>query len=146
MANLLKIIAVGKVKETSFAERCDEYARRVRRYGKLEVTEIADSDRETEGRGIVRELSREGHAFKVAFSEEGREFTTSELAKRLSNADRKMVLVIGGPFGLTDGVKSACDEVWSLSRLTFTHEMARMLLLEQLYRVLNLNSGGHYHH
>jgi len=143
---LLEIIAVGRLKERSFAERCAEYAKRLGGYAKLRIVELADDTVAGEGAAILRELDRERHAEVVVLSEEGREFSTSEFAARLAAADRKVVFVIGGPFGLAPEVKARARLIWSLSRLTFTHEMARMLLLEQLYRACNLNAGGNYHH
>ena len=64
----------------------------------------------------------------------------------LEKSDRKMVFVIGGPFGIAPEVKARADLLLALSRMTFTHEMARMLFLEQLYRSMNLLNGGSYHH
>lgn len=143
---LLKVIAVGKVRERSLAERCGEYLKRLGAYAKIQLVEVADGTIASEGAAILRELDREHHAEIIALSEEGREFTTAEFAAHLAAADTKLVFVIGGPFGLTPEVKARARFVWSLSRLTFTHEMARMLLLEQLYRCCNLNAGGNYHH
>ena len=79
-------------------------------------------------------------------SEEGKLLTTGAFASYISAADRKIVFVIGGPFGLTPEVKARATLLWSLSPLTFTHELARLLLCEQLYRALNFNAGGSYHH
>ena len=143
---LLKVVAVGRLRERSFAERCDEYRKRLNAYAKLQIVEVADSDVAGEGTAILRELDRERQAEVVALSEEGKEFSTAEFAAHLAAADGKIVFVIGGPFGLAPEVKKRARFVWSLSRLTFTHEMARMLLLEQLYRCCNLNAGGSYHH
>ena len=143
---LLKIVAVGRVREHSLTERCAEYQKRLGAYAKVQLVEVADSDVAGEGAAILRELDRERHAEVIALSEEGREFTTDGFAARLAAADGKLVFVIGGPFGLAPEVKARARLVWSLSRLTFTHEMARMLLLEQLYRCCNLNAGGSYHH
>ena len=143
---LLKIVAVGRVRERSLAERCAEYQKRLGAYAKVQLVEVADNTIAGEGAAILRELDRERHAEVVALSEEGEEFTTAEFAARLAAADGKIVFVIGGPFGLAPEVKARARFVWSLSRLTFTHEMARMLLLEQLYRCCNLNAGGRYHH
>ena len=143
---LLEIIAVGKMRERSFAERCSEYAKRLGAYARVRIVELADGTVESEGTAILRELDRERHAEIVVLSEEGREFSTAEFAALLAAADRKIVFVIGGPFGLAPAVKARARLIWSLSRLTFTHEMARVLLLEQLYRGCNLNAGGSYHH
>ena len=82
----------------------------------------------------------------VVLSEEGKLFTTVRFAEFLKNCDTRVVFVVGGPFGLSPEVKTRADMLWSLSPLTFTHELARLLLVEQLYRALNFNSGGGYHH
>ena len=129
---LLDILAVGKLRSREIAALCGEFAKRLGGYSRLRTTELADSDPAGEGRAILRELDRLRGAKVVALAEEGRLFTT--------------VLVVGGPFGLSPEVKARADMLWSLSPLTFTHELARLLLLEQLYRALNFNSGGGYHH
>ena len=143
---LIKIIAVGKLKDRFLADRCAEFTRRIGAYAKIECVELPDSDPAGEGRAILRELQRERDACAIALGEEGTEFTTVEMARRLAALDRKAVFVVGGPFGLAPEVKSACTMLWSLSKLTFTHEIARLLLCEQLYRMLNFNHGGSYHH
>ena len=78
-------------------------------------------------------------------SEEGRQFTSTEFAAKLGSFDRKIVFVIGGPCGLAPEVKQRADLLWSLSKLTFTHELARLLLMEQLFRATNILHGGSYH-
>ena len=79
-------------------------------------------------------------------TEEGKEFTTREFSSYLGGIDRKIVFIIGGPYGISDEVKARADKLMALSKMTFTHEMARMIFLEQLYRALNLLNGGAYHH
>ena len=78
-------------------------------------------------------------------SEEGREYSSVEFAAFLKKVDTKVTFVIGGADGLTDEVKQSGDLLWSLSKLTFPHEVARMLLFEQLFRANDINSGGKYH-
>ena len=94
----------------------------------------------------MRELDRTRGAKIVALSEEGKLFSTAEFAEFLKRCDTRMVFVVGGPFGLAPEVKAKADLLWSLSPLTFTHELARLLLYEQLYRAANFNAGGGYHH
>jgi 23S rRNA (pseudouridine1915-N3)-methyltransferase len=143
---LIKLIVVGKIKEKSFAERCAEYQKRLGAYAKVQVVELNDGTVSSEANAIYRELNKEHHAELFVLSEEGREFSTVEIAEKISRADCKLIFVIGGPFGLDEAVKKRAKTLWSLSKLTFTHEMARMILLEQLYRVFNYNAGGNYHH
>lgn len=143
---LIKLVAVGKLRDRFIADRCAEYARRLGAYAKFDCIELPDSDPVGEGRAILREIERERDAWPVALSEEGMEFTTSAMAGKLAALDRKALFIIGGPFGLVPEVKNRCRLVWSLSRLTFPHEIARLLFYEQLYRMLNFNHGGSYHH
>ncbi len=142
---LLKFIFVGRLKDHGFYSRCEEYAKWLMPYAKTDVRIIQDSTPSEEGKAICRELDKERSSFIVVLSEEGKQFTTEEFADKLAHLDRKAVFVIGGPFGLDDAVKKRADLLWSLSSLTFTHEIARVLLYEQLFRCLNLNAGGHYH-
>ncbi len=142
---LIKTILVGKLKDRAFQARCDEYAKWLSPYAKLDVRILPDSTVAEEGKAILRELEKERASYVVVLSEEGKEFTTAQFATQLARLDRKVVFVIGGPYGLDEAVKKRADLLWSLSPLTFTHEIARLLLFEQLFRCLNLNAGGHYH-
>ena len=143
---LLDVVAVGKLRSRELAALVSEFSKRLGAYARLKVTELADSDVAGEGRAILRELDRARGAKTVALAEEGKLFSTAEFAAFLKKCDTRVVFVVGGPFGLAPEVKAKADMLWSLSPLTFTHEMARLLLLEQLYRALNFNAGGSYHH
>ena len=143
---LLHIVAVGKLRSREIAALCADFEKRLGAYAKLKITEVADSDPAGEGKLILRELDRDRGAEVVVLAEEGRTFTTAEFAGRLKRCDTKVVFVVGGPFGLAPEVKARAKLLWSLSPMTFTHELARLLLLEQLYRTLNFNAGGSYHH
>ena len=142
---LIKTILIGKLKDRAFQVRCDEYAKWLSPYAKLDVRILPDSTVAEEGKAILRELEKERTSYVVVLSEEGKEFTTGQFAAQLARLDRKVVFIIGGPYGLDYSVKKRADLLWSLSPLTFTHEIARLLLFEQLFRCLNLNAGGHYH-
>ncbi len=143
---LCKIIAVGKPKDKVLGAKSAEFVSRCGAYGKVECVELPDSDVAKEGKSLMKELEKEKNSFVFVLSEEGKLFTTATFAQKISAIDRKIVFVIGGPFGLAPEVKARADLLWSLSPLTFTHEMARFLLCEQLYRALNFNAGGSYHH
>ena len=143
---LLDVIAVGKVRSRELSALAAEFAKRLGAYARLKVTELADSDVAGEGKAICRELDRVRGAKVVVLTEEGKLFTTAAFAAFLKSCDTRVVFVVGGPFGLAPEVKAKADLLWSLSPLTFTHEMARLLLFEQLYRASNFNAGGSYHH
>lgn len=143
---LCKIIVVGKPKDKVLGAKSAEFVSRCGAYGKVECVELPDSDVAKEGKSLMKELEKEKNSFVFVLSEEGKLFTTATFAQKISAIDRKIVFVIGGSFGLAPEVKARADLLWSLSPLTFTHEMARFLLCEQLYRALNFNAGGSYHH
>lgn len=143
---LLSIVSVGKFRSRELGTLHAEFVKRLGGYAKLRLVEVADSDVAGEGRAICRELDRERGAKIVVLSEEGEQLSTAKFAKFLKECDSRVVFVVGGPFGLAPEVKRRADLLWSLSPLTFTHELARLLLAEQLYRALNFNAGGNYHH
>ena len=142
---LLKLVLIGKLKDRALQARCDEFAKWLSPYAKLEIVELPDSNVAKEGLAIVKALEKERSAAVVVLSEEGRQFTSTEFAAKLGSFDRKIVFVIGGPCGLAPEVKQRADLLWSLSKLTFTHELARLLLMEQLFRATNILHGGSYH-
>ena len=125
----LKIIAVGKIKRAELRTLCDEYSKRLSRYGGAEIIEIKDSDAETE--------AGEG---KTATSREFSKMIESDLLRGGS------AFVIGGPYGLSDKIKERADVLLSLSPMTFTHEFARAILLEQIYRAKTISANTGYHH
>lgn len=142
---LIKVLVVGRLKDRAIQARCDEFAKWLGPYVKLEVQELPDSNVAKEGQTILKALERERGAALVALSEEGKEFTSVKFAEVLGKFDRKVVFVIGGPYGLAPEIRAKADLLWSLSRLTFTHELARLLLFEQLFRAVNILHGGSYH-
>ncbi len=142
----IKIIAVGKMKDKNLDKLIDELQVRLRKYGKTELTILPDSNVANEGSAIIRELDKERNSTIFVLSEEGNQWNTVQFASKLEALDRRAVFVIGGPFGLAPEVKQRANHLWSLSKLTFTHEMARYLLCEQLFRALNYLNGGSYHH
>ncbi len=140
----IKIVSVGKIKNKPFLSLTSEYIKRIRRYAAIELLEIKDSNREEECSRLASIVEKE-KGYSIALSEDGRELSSREFASHLSGIHRKIVLVIGGPDGLTEEFKRQTDMVMSLSRMTFPHEMARMLLSEQVFRALNILNGGKYH-
>ncbi len=141
---LFKIIVVGKMKDRALEAHVKTYMTRLSPYAKIEIVELRDSNPENEGVKILEQLENE-KGFVIVLSEEGVEMTSTEFSAKLMGLDRKAVLVIGGPYGLADGVKKRADLLLALSRMTFTHEMARYFLFEQLYRAIMIGKGKNYH-
>ena len=106
---LIKIVVIGRLKDRALQARCDEFAKWLGPYAKLEIRELPDSTVEREGKAILKELDRERGAAVVVLSEEGREFTSTAFASVLGNFNRKVVFVIGGPYGLDPAVKARAE-------------------------------------
>lgn len=136
----IRIITVGKVKERMIQQMIDEYIKRMP--DRIDIIEIKDSTKEKEGEKII-ELS-DGYDM-IAFDERGKEFTSEDFSRKIGNVTNKTVFVIGGPEGLSDEVKRKAKETIALSKMTFTHEMARLFLIEQIYRSYQIIKGTQYH-
>ena len=141
----LRIIAVGKVKNRALQELAQDYLARISHYAKIDVVELKDSDPRQEGRQMLEKIERTGSAFVIALSEEGKEMVSGEFADRLGKINTDIIFLIGGPVGLSKEARKRADTVLSLSRMTFTHEMARVVLLEQVYRAFTILKGEKYH-
>ena len=143
----LQIIAVGKIKRAELRALCDEYLKRLSRYGGAEIIEIKDSDAETEAGNMLGKLANfKGRIYALA--EEGKTATSREFSKMIESDLLRggSAFVIGGPYGLSDKIKEKADVLLSLSPMTFTHEFARAILLEQIYRAKTISANTGYHH
>ncbi|MGE9296810.1 MAG: 23S rRNA (pseudouridine(1915)-N(3))-methyltransferase RlmH [Puniceicoccales bacterium] len=141
------LLVVGKLKNAHLRKLCEDYAGRLSRQGRLDVIELRDSDTETEGARLSEAIDGRANAVTWVLSEEGKAMRSADLATRIHDRQGgEMTFVIGGPYGLSNPVKQRADQLFSLSPMTFTHEMARFLLLEQLYRAVSINAGSKYHH
>ena len=142
---MIRIIAVGKVKDRNLNLLCGEFEKRIRGLGNLEIKEVKDSRPEREAREMISQLgSQRGHQFVVAMDEHGDELDSKGLAKLLGDHGG-ISFLIGGADGLDQTARDRADLTLRLSRLTFTHEMARLLLCEQIYRGLSILAGKPYH-
>ena len=156
----LEIICVGKQSADFFRDGTQEYVKRLGAYDRVTVTELPEYriGRDTEaarreavrreGEEILSRLQSRPRALKVALCIEGKQVSSEELAELLERAKAEQgsaVFVIGGSAGLSEEVKKACDVRMSMSRMTFPHQMARLILAEQLYRAESINNGGKYH-
>ena len=155
------ILCVGKMKEKSYRQMADEYLKRLSRYGKYEETEIPDLPEPASGSSEALEeqlKGKEGEAILarirpgdrvIAMTIGGKRRSSEELAKHISDLKTggvsRFVFVIGGSLGLGGNVLARADEELSMSPMTFPHQLARVMLLEQLYRAEKINAGERYH-
>ena len=151
------IIAVGKVKADYAQLGCQIFIDRIRRYFPMEVVETRDIKRRNKGSANQYKLEEAAAiraaiprgAFVVALDERGQQSRSRSFAtwieKRRDTAVSNLVFIIGGPDGLNAQLRSEAGRVMALSELTFSHELARLLLLEQIYRAATIMAGHPYH-
>ena len=136
-----KIIAIGKIKKKWIQEGIEMYLKRL---PGLEVIEIKDSNQIKE-EDTIKEIIKKNEIL-VTLNENGKFFTSKQLSKKLLNSyHQKIIFVIGGASGLSSYLNNSASWQLSLSPLTFPHEIARLLLIEQLYRAKTITQGSPYH-
>ena len=154
------LICVGKLKEKFYKDACGEYIKRLSSYCKLTVAEIPEVKlpKDPTLGEIANALAREGEAIRAkipsgsrvaALCVEGKLHSSEELAGLLdtwgSRGEKCLAFVIGGSFGLDEGLKREARVRLSMSPMTFPHHLARVMLLEQIYRAYQINGGTRYH-
>lgn len=153
------ILCVGKLKEKWQTEGCNEYLKRLSRYGKYEIVQIEDQrEPENASPALIKQIiEKEGQVLLSKIKPTDRvvalcvkakapdSVKLSELMQKWSLDGRRIVLVIGGSNGLSDEVIARADEKISFSNLTFPHGLMRVVLLEQLYRAERIRTGERYH-
>ena len=136
-----KIIAIGKIKKKWIQEGIEMYLKRL---PGLEVIEIKDNNQSKEEH-TIKEIIRKNEIL-VTLNENGQSFTSKQLTTKLLNShNQNIIFVIGGALGLPSSLNNSASWQLSLSPLTFPHEIARLLLIEQLYRAKTITQGGPYH-
>jgi 23S rRNA (pseudouridine1915-N3)-methyltransferase len=150
----IRVVAVGKDRSGLFAPAVDEYARRLARYARFELVEVPEARKHA---GTARAKDEEAEAVLgrldarervVLLDERGPEPTSVELARRLEKwlaGGKDVAFVLGGSDGHGEAVRARADETLSLSRMTLAHRLARVVLVEQLYRAFTLARGEPYH-
>ncbi len=157
----INVICIGKIKEKYFIEAINEYAKRLSAFCRFTITELPeekirsntpnqsqiDEVLEAEGKRILQKIGQ--FDFVAAMCIEGKMLSSEELSKMLDtlSLDGKSTVdfVIGGSYGLSKTVKARADLKLSMSRMTFPHQMTRMILSEQIYRTFEISTNGKYH-
>lgn len=156
----ITILSVGKIKEKYWNMALDEYGKRLSRYCKLETVEVADEKtpdgasealetqiRQKEGKRLLDKIP--GGAYVIALAIEGKMPDSVELSRKIERLGihgiAHIVFIIGGSLGLDHEVLKRADEQISFSRMTFPHQMMRVILLEQIYRSYRIINGEPYH-
>ena len=154
------IITVGKLKEKYLKQGIDEFVKRMSGYAKLEIIEVADEKapeelsaaemeqvKQKEGERILSKISQDTHVIALAIN--GKMKSSEELADDLDKlatyGKSKIAFVIGGSLGLSDEVLKRANDKLSFSKMTFPHQLMRLILVEQIYRAFRINRGEPYH-
>jgi 23S rRNA (pseudouridine1915-N3)-methyltransferase len=154
----ITLVQTGKTTEKYISEGIEEYSARIRKYTGFEILTIPDlkntrnmpvaGQKIKEGALITQLLNNEDYV--IVLDEKGREFRTVEFSEQLMKifmlSKKRVVFVIGGPWGFSEEVLNRADLRMSLSKLTFSHQLVRLLFVEQLYRALTVIKGDPYHH
>ena len=156
----ISIVCVGRLKEKYWTAAVDEYSKRLGKYIKLDITELPEEKapesmsvaqerqvKEKEGERILKAIKDD--AFVVTLEIEGKQLTSVELAgfisEKMTRGVSHIAFVIGGSLGLSDEVIKKSDYHLSFSKMTFPHQLMRVVLLEQIYRACRINAGEPYH-
>ena len=154
------VLCLGKLREKHWRQAADEYLKRLSRYGRVEEIELNDEPEPGEesealsarvmDKEAARLLSRiKPGDYVIALCIQGRQWDSVDFAKHLAELPQKgyqrVVFMIGGSLGLGEAAVSRADETMSLSKMTFPHQLARVLLLEQVYRAAKISAGEKYH-
>ncbi|ORO45112.1 23S rRNA (pseudouridine(1915)-N(3))-methyltransferase RlmH [Streptococcus oralis] len=156
----IKIVTVGKLKEKYLKDGIAEYTKRISRFAKLEMIELADEKTpdkaselenqkilETEGARILSKVGERD--FVVVLAIEGKTFSSEDFSKQLEQASIKgystLTFIIGGSLGLAPVVKNRANLSVSFGRLTLPHQLMRLVLVEQIYRAFTIQQGSPYH-
>lgn len=149
---MIRIICVGKIKESYYKEAIREYIKRISKYTKLEIIEINDLDFD-----IKTTIKKEGDAilkqirdidYNIVLDINGKEFDSVSLSKKIDEiflSKSTITFIIGGSFGLDERIKEKSHLRLSFSKLTFPHQLFRVVLLEQLYRSFKILNNEEYH-
>lgn len=156
----ISVLTVGKIKEKFYVQALEEYSKRLSRYCKLEIVEVADEKTPDEASAHEEELIKEKEgerllkcirddAYVIALAIEGRKLTSPGLADMISklgvSGTSHIQFIIGGSLGLSPQVLKRADMLLSFSDMTFPHQLMRVILLEQIYRSYRIINGEPYH-
>ena len=156
----IKVIAIGKIKEPYLKEGINEYSKRIKPYANLEIIEVNDEPvgdnpkeaeitkvKNTEGDRVLKLLKDSDYVISLDLNK--KQFTSPEFANYLNDRFVKggssITFIIGGSYGLSDALKQRANDSFSLSNMTFLHQMTRLILLEQIYRAFKINRNETYH-
>jgi len=143
---MIKVICVGKLKEKYLVDACLEYQKRINKYTNIQIIELKDSDILKEKDEILKHIDKKDYIITLQI--EGNNITSLELSKKIDNIfinNPNITFIIGGSDGLANEIKNISNYSLSFSKLTFPHQLFRVMLLEQIYRSFKILNNETYH-
>ena len=143
---MIKIICVGKLKEKYLTDGINDYLTRIRKYHKVELIELTDSNIINEGNDILKHISNKDYVISLAIK--GTQLTSPELAEKIDKlfiTNPNITFIIGGSNGIREDILNKSNMLLSFSKLTFPHGLFRLILLEQIYRSFKILNNESYH-
>ena len=151
---MIKIICVGKIKNKSLKLLINNYLKRLRRYNKVEIKEVLDESNNNDGRLLEKEENNikkhiNNNDYIIALDIDGKQISSESFAKTLEDlfirGKSNITFIIGGSYGLSDNIKKEADLNLSFSKMTFPHQLFRLVLIEQIYRAFKIIKKETYH-
>ena len=150
---MIKIVCVEKIKEKYLNDAIEEYKKRIEKFTKLEIIEVKDSSFDDINKNIESEKELiekyiDSKDYLITLEIEGKQMESEEFAKKLDNifiTNSNITFIIGGSYGLATEIKEKSNMHLSFSKMTFPHQLFRVLLLEQIYRAYKINNNESYH-
>ena len=156
---MVKFIAVGKLKESYWRDAFNEYAKRLTKFGKVELVEIEEEkisienesmmkiSKDKEGERILKKITNQDYV--ILFDVQGKQMDSVELANKIQTlidqGNASLCFVLGGSYGFSNDVYSRAQAKISMSKMTFPHQFARIMAIEQVYRAFKINNNEKYH-
>ena len=150
---MIKIICVGKIKEKFFKEALEEYQKRLSKYTKIKIIEVEDINldneeliKQKESELILKHIDKKDYVITLEI--EGKQLSSIELSKKIEDLEitnPNITFIIGGSYGLANEIKNMSNMKLSFSKLTFPHQLFRVILLEQIYRAYKIKNNESYH-
>ncbi len=150
---MIKVICVGKIKENYFVDAIEEYKKRISKYTKLELIEVKDSSFDDINKCIETEKELinkyiDSKDYIVTLEIEGKQMSSVDFAETINNTlitNSNITFIIGGSYGLSNEIKDKANLHLSFSKMTFPHQLFRIILLEQIFRAYKINNNESYH-
>ncbi len=143
---MIKIICVGKIKEKYLKEGIEDYSKRINKYHKIELIELNDSNMEEEAKEIIKYINTKDYVITLEIG--GNMVSSEELSQMIDKTfitHPNIVFIIGGSDGISNSIKNISNYKLSFSKLTFPHQLFRIILLEQIYRSFKIMNNETYH-